>query len=194
MGKPRKNKPSAPSRPKRIADFEVVGLQGDAAFLPMNTDIEVTRKGDERDRQKVDEDSVRRLDAFSALKSSMRKEPFIGCYDAARRLERDMLVSLNLHDRGRPLERVDGTRNTGRMDAMIAADENVRNVAQRLGKREWWLLNELLHPNALRFTNWREIVAYVTGETHDHAQGCAVRSACVSLRDAYDALEAKVAA
>lgn len=190
----RKNKPSPPTRPKRITDFEVIGLQGDAAVLPMNADIEVTRKGEERDKHKVDEDSARRLDAFAALKSSMRKEPFVGCYDAARRLERDILVSLNLHDKGRPMERVDGTRNTGRMDAMLEAFDSIKGIEQRLGSREWWLLNELISPDGLRFANWREIVAHVTGETHDHAQGCAVRSACVSLRDAYATMEAKQAA
>lgn len=190
----RKNKPSTPSRPKRVVDFEVIGLQGSAAGLPMNADIEVIRKGEERDRQKVDEDSARRLDAFAALKSSMRKEPFIGCYDAARRLERDILVSLNLHDKGRPMERFDGTRNTGRMDAMLEAFDSVRGVEKRLGAREWWLLNELIKADSLRFTNWREIVAHVTGETHDHAQGCAVRSACVNLRDAYTSMEEKRAA
>ena len=33
---------------------------------------------------------------------------------------------------------------------------------------------------------WRDAVAYVTGETHTHAQAAAVRAACVNLRDAYD--------
>jgi hypothetical protein len=65
----------------------------------------------------------------------------------------------------------------------------VDKVLARLPPRDAWLLTELVSPSVaiiLNCTNWREIVAHITGETNAHAQAACVRAACVNLRDAYE--------
>jgi len=56
---------------RRASDLEAVSIQPEAAVLPSQQDIEVIRKGGKRDQQKVEHDTARRLDAFSALKDGM---------------------------------------------------------------------------------------------------------------------------
>lgn len=185
MGKPRKTKTPAQREAERIAkraqDLEAVNVHGDAAVLPRQEDIEVTRQGEKRDGRKVDTDQARRLDAFAALKEGMAP----GAYDAAKRLERDLHIRYGQHDYGRP-ERVDCEQSAaGRTDSMIAAGERVDAVLAKLGAQEGKLLTELILPQPQRQT-WRQVVQHYTGETNPHAQCAAVRLACVNLRDAYE--------
>jgi hypothetical protein len=173
----------------RMAGFEAIGLQPEAAALPVYDSIELTRAGETRSGKKVEGDAARRLDVFEALRPSMNAERFVGAYDAARRLERDILVSLGQHDHGRPIERVDGEFAAFcRADAMIDASKRVMRVRDRLAERDVWLLWELIAPTR-PWPTWRSIVAHITAETNFNAQGAAVRAACVNLRDTYERLD-----
>jgi hypothetical protein len=186
MAKPKPSSPEDIARKaaeRRRAAFEAVNLPADIAELIQNAEIEVTRAGEERDRQKVKEDSARRLDAFSALKAGMQA----GCYTAARRYEEQILIRRGEGDVGPSRERVDCTAGLT-SDRMILAAEWIEGVNAKLPPRDWWLLMELISPTIER-TSWRETVVYITGETHDHAQGSAVRSMAVNLRDAIAAHE-----
>lgn len=183
-------KAKSPAAERRKA-FEAIGLDAGAAALRQQQDVEIVRAGQVRDSEghTVNNDVARRLDAFEALRDSMRREPYVGCYDAARRLERDALIALGQHDSGKPLDRVDGDASAfGRIDAMIDASHRLEAVRTRVSDRDWWLLNELIYPTRARET-WREIVRYVTGETNASAQGAAVRAACANLRDAFEAID-----
>lgn len=186
-----------PKTPEQIAaeklaarrqDMAAVNLHGDAASLKAHDDVQITRAGANRYGRKVQNDSARRLDAFEALKSGMQP----GCYDAARRLERDILMSLDLAASPNPImDRVDCER--GRTDFMMLARTRVIEVRGKLPDRDYWLLHDLIAPSIDR-GNWRAHVAYITGETHDHAQGAAVRAACVNLRDCYLVIDGRIAA
>lgn len=186
----RKVKPASPEEIQRKAaerrrkDFEAVGLSPEMADLVRNAGIEPTRAGDQREGQTVKEDTARRLDVFSALREGMAK----GAYDAARRLERDMLVRRGLGDRGQRTERVDFESTLDLTDLIIIAAQGCDYVKARLSLRDWWLLNELIQPSYDR-GDWRAHVLYVTGETNWNAQGAAVRAVCVNLRDAYEELD-----
>lgn len=185
----RRTKPSSPEeiarrrRDQRQRDLEAVNLPADASDLPNQADIEVTRGGDKREGQKVSEDSARRLDAFAALKVGMAP----GAFDAARRYEEKLLIRRGENDRGPASERVDKTAGFT-TDAMIDAAVWIEAVNAKLPPRDWWLLMELLSPTIDRGT-WRATVAYVTGETHEHSQGAAVRAMAVNVRDAAEAVD-----
>lgn len=195
----KRKKPSDPAKiaaqraQARAQAFEAVNLPADSATLPANEDIHVTREG-ERSRGKIaGENQARRGDVFDALREGMEA----GAYDAARRLERDIIISRGEHDHGRPQARVDGAVQSAkdRTDTMIDAGIRVRKVLARVGDRDAWLLTELIAPSnaAKMFSSgkgeaqplWRTIVTFVTGETHSHAQGAAVRAACANLSAAY---------
>jgi len=167
--------------------FEAVGLAPEMADLPSNADVDVTRKAEKRDGKTVEENSARRLDAFDALKPSMRGERYIGCYDAARRYEFQLLVRRGENDRGPSSERVDATAGFT-TDAMVDAALWIEAVNARLPPRDWWLLMELINPTR-DLGGWRATVAYITGEIHDHSQGAVVRAMTVNLRDAIEAVE-----
>lgn len=181
--------PEAKRLIERAQDLVAVGLQPDAAVLQAMEDIQVTRAGQKRDGQKVSDNSARRLDAFEALKDGMA----VGAYDAARRLEKDILRARREAGSGPMVERVDCDAGKEREFRFITAAANVRAVVGRLAPRDWWLLSELIAPGVDR-GGWRAQVAYITGETHTHAQGAAVRAACINLRDVYQALEKRAAA
>jgi len=216
MAKPRKPRKSseqiaAEAILKRAHDMEAVNLPPEAASLSRQRDIEITRAGEQRakatDDKKVQHDTARRLDAFEALKGGFDA----GCYDAARRLERDLLARLSRGDRAVLGERVDGER--GAADRAIFAGERVDEIRDRIPQRDFWLLTELIDPPFERdgiqpakknpdgsleygpaLFGWRAHVYYITGERHTEAQAAAVRAACVNLRDAYTAIERKAAA
>jgi hypothetical protein len=183
MPRKAKAKPKSPAQiaaeklARRRQDFAAVNLQSDGADLAAHTDVAIRREGQKNVL------TARRLDVFEALKAGMQP----GCYDAARRLERDITIRRGEHDHGRPMERVDGDEQAAlcRNDQIIAAGERVDAVLKRLSGRDAWLLTELISPQPSR-PGWRETVAYITGESHLHAQGAAVRAACVNLRDAYE--------
>ena len=101
------------------------------------------------------------------------------------------MVRRGENDRGPSSERVDRTAGLT-TDAMILAAEWIEAVNKRLPNRDWWLLMELIAPSLPR--TWRETVTYITGETHTHAQGAAVRAMTVNLRDAIEAHEKAQAA
>lgn len=178
----------------RMQNLEAVSLPAEAAMLPNHDDVEPTRKGEVRDSErrtgkKVEEDSARRLDAFEALKESMKDAPYVGCYDAARKFERDLLVSLGQHDHGRTVDRVDCEQAAfSRVDTMLAASDKMKQVRAKLSDRDWWLLNVLVYPSA-KYPTWRAAVYDITGEANWNAQGAVVRSTCVNLRDAYVGLQ-----
>jgi hypothetical protein len=170
---------------RRVPGFEAVSLQPEMAQLPRNLDIEVTRAGDKREGRRVQEDSARRLDAFLALRDGMRP----GAYDAARRMERDIMTRRGEGDRGKPTERVDGDEALkDHTDQMVDAGRRLDKLKDKLSDREWWLLHELIAPSIER-DGWREIVAHITGEDQPNAQGAVVRSACANLAEAYDKLD-----
>jgi hypothetical protein len=84
---------------------------------------------------------------------------------------------------------VDNEQSGDRTDAMVDASIRVDLALGGIGARDAWLLSELISPSVqtrLSATNWRGIVAYVTGEENPHAQAAAVRSACANLAMAYD--------
>jgi hypothetical protein len=194
MPSPKKRKARTPEQimaeriAARRATFEAVELQTEAATLKTFEAVQITRAGERRRERTADKNSVRRLDAFDALREGMAP----GAYDAARRLERDITVSRGEHDHGRPIERVDCERDTERLDDMIAASRRVEAVLGRMGKRQAWMLVELVSPSpavALTCQTWRQVVAHITGEENAHAQAAVVRFACVNLRDAYDGVK-----
>lgn len=178
---------------QRSKDLEAVNLPAEAAALPLQSTIEVTRAGQQRakasDDKKVSYDTARRLDAFEALRGGM----VAGAYDAARRFEADILARLGIGDRGHATERVDCDPEYARALRRAAAGQRVDHIQDRIPPRDFWLLSELIAPAIDRGT-WRDHVAYITGESHSHAQGAVVRSACVNLRDAYVAIERRAAA
>jgi len=164
---------------RRSQDFAAVGLAPDAATLAKHADVDIRRAN----QQQVD--TARRLDAFEALKDGMAP----GAYDAARRLERDMLIRRGEGDRGRRMARVDSDRATDHTDDAIAAGQRIREALAGVGDRDAFLLTELLDASPahrLARPTWREVVAYVTGERNEHAQAGVVRNVCANLAAAYD--------
>lgn len=193
---PRRNKvkpfdPAAAERARisqRRTDFDAVGLQPEAATLASHSDVQTTRAGDERAGKRVADNTARRIDAFEALRAGMQP----GVYDAARRLERDIKIRNHENDRGHAGGRVDCERGKDFTDAAIEAGIRIRNVMRLIGARDQFLLSELIDPgpvSRLARPHWRQSVFYVTGETHDHAQGAAVRAACSNLAEAYSSIE-----
>jgi hypothetical protein len=178
----RRGKPKSPAQilaeraARRACDFEAVGLAPEAASLATSAAIEVKRAG------RTNTTMARRLDAFDALRDGM--EP--GGYDAARKLEADLRLRRGEADHGRNLIRVDGGgEGPVLLDRQLAAGRRIDAVLGRVGARDARLLCELIYPSAER-AGWRETVAKVTGETHQHAQGAVVRSACANLAAAYE--------
>lgn len=182
MSRPKKAKPKDPqvaAAERRALAFHDVGLQVAASTLCANADIDAERQ------ERHHEARARRLDAFEALREGMVK----GAYDAARRLERDIIIAKGEHDQGRHLERVDNDQAADRTDAMVDASWRVDAVLAIVGPRDAWLLRELCSPSVqtrLSATTWRGIVAYVSGEENPHAQAAVVRSACANLAMAYE--------
>jgi len=171
----------------RGRDLEAVGLPKDAAILETHSNIEVIRTGADRDGQTVDHDVARRLDAFEALRPTMAH--LVGAYDAARRLEADMLTRLGMGDGGRSMSRVDGEQRRDKTDIMRKAGEAVDAVLALIPERDQWLLAQLIQ-NTLGKPDWRAIVAHITAETNPSAQAAVVRSACSNLAEAYAKLAA----
>lgn len=175
-------KPKSPEQiaaERRALAFHEVGLQVASSFLEANADIDAERA------EREHESRARRMDAFEALKEGMVS----GAYDAARRLERDIIVARGEHDQGRHLERVDNDQAGDRTDSMVDASRRVLKALGGIGERDGWLLSELISPSVqtrLSATTWRGVVAYITGEENPHAQAAAVRSACANLAMAYD--------
>lgn len=66
-------------------------------------------------------------------------------------------------------------------DDMIKAGRRLQVVTEALPPQHARMLFELLKPDADLITRWRGVVERCTGETHSHAQGAAVRSACTAL-------------
>lgn len=175
----------------RMRNFAAVGLSPSQAVLANNDDVQVNRENQEHI------ETAKRLDAFEALKDSMKGKAFAGCYDAARRLERDQIIRRGEHDRGRHLDRVDNGRESSersRLDQIIMAGEDVDAVLARIGVLDRELLKLLTNPPRGRFDHWRQVVAFVTGERNGNAQGAVVRYACVNLRDAYGEVDKSKAA
>jgi hypothetical protein len=185
MSRKARTKPKDPqvaAAERRARAFHAVSLQAGASVLPANADI------DAQAQEREHEARARRMDAFEALKEGMVK----GAYDAARRLEKDITIARNEHDRGRNLDRVDNDSPTDRMDAMLKARWRVDIALGGIGQRDAWLLTELIAPSvqtALMAMTWRATVAYVTGEENPHAQAAVVRSACANLSKAYEKME-----
>jgi hypothetical protein len=171
--------PQVAAKERRAKAFQAVGLQADAGSLSANRDIHAEVA------EREHETRARRMDAFEAL----REKLVTGAYDCARRLERDIIIAAGEHDQGRHLERVDNEQAGDRTDAMIDASKRRDRVLANVGARDAWLLRELISPGPqtrLSATDWRGIVAYITGEENPHAQAAAVRAACANLVVAYD--------
>lgn len=161
---------------RRARDLEAVNVHPEAAALPSFDNVEVTHL----EREKVD--GAVRVDAFLALRDGMQP----GAFDAVRRLESDIAVRHGEADRGRMTERVSGGGSlAGSTDAMVDAGWMVDTVAVSMGRRDWWLLMDLVRPKVPRLESWRQTVERITGEENPVAQGAAVRSACANLVEAY---------
>lgn len=195
MARAKRQKPSDPEAARlarRVRELTDVGLQPEAAVLAAHSEVEVTRIAEERPGQsgkKVAHTVARRMDAFESLKAGMVD----GAYDAARRLERAMIVRKGEGDRGRRMGRLDCEGGRDIADLMLEAGDEVEAVRVRLAPRDWWLLVELIDPPLDRGT-WRDHVAYITGEENRDGQGAIVRHACANLRDAYQDTERRAAA
>jgi hypothetical protein len=188
----KRSKPKSPEQialeklAQRARDLEAVNIQPEAASLPSNENIIVQRKSQQTLA------GARRWDCFDALAAKNRKpddklSPVLdtASYTAARQLERDMREQRGEVDRGSSGMRVDSDPDRGdHTDAMVAAGKRVRAVLAKIGDRDAMLLTELIYPSIPRET-WRDTVAYVTGETHSHAQAAVVRAACANLAAAY---------
>ena len=195
MAKPRKIKATsamAAALKARVQDLTAVNLPADAATLPRQAEIAVTRQGektaDDPEGKKAGHDRARRNDAFDALKRGLAR----GAYDAARRFEADLLVRLGQSERFAGTSRVDCTAGHA-TDLIMAAGIMVDKVKAHLSPRDFWLLCELIAPPTDRGT-WRDHTGYVTGEDHTEGQAAAVRAATINLRDAYTAIERETAA
>ncbi|MDQ0462613.1 hypothetical protein QO010_000361 [Caulobacter ginsengisoli] len=186
MSRKRKLKPKSPAEiaaerlSRRARDFEAVGLAASAAALASNDAVDVRREG------RTHTLGARRLDAFEALREGMAA----GAYDAVRRLERDLTIRAGEHDRGRAMVRVDCDMGLGpgRTDQMLAAGQRVDAVLGRIGRRDGWLLLELLRPTPetrIALPTWRAVVAHITGEENDRGQAAIVRNICANLAEAY---------
>ena len=191
-------KPAKPSKPmttaeRRARDFERVQMQPEAAGLAANAEVKVepAKRASTETGERGNVERARRMDAFEALRPSMVKDE--GAYDAARRLENDVLIRRGWNDRGASITRVDNDKLISpRQYAMVEAGSRVDAVLELLPRREAWLLMELITPTApvtLAATSWRGVVEYVTGETHKNSQGTVVRAACVDLAEAYVKLD-----
>jgi hypothetical protein len=170
--------PQVASAERRAKAFADVGLQRESSVLTANSDLHAERQ----DRNH--EARARRMDAFEALKEGMTP----GAYDAARKLEADIITANGEHDRGRNFNRVDCESTRDRTDAMVDASFRVDLALGSIGQRDGWLLTELISPSVqtrLSCNSWRMIVAYITGEENPHAQAAVVRGACANLAAAY---------
>ena len=70
----------------------------------------------------------------------------------------------------------------------VSAMKSIHETLKQVGPADARLLRALVEPIVMmRATavGWRDLVRLVTGETHSHAQGCAVRRACENLRQVY---------
>lgn len=170
---------------ERARGFAAVGLQPEAASLAANSNIEIRRAGAKH------AEGARRADAFDALRDGMAR----GAYDAARRLEADMITRRGeQRNGGRTLMRIDcaggGAGPDGgavqRLDRARGAAHRIDAVLGKVGARDALLLGELIQPTQPG-RSWREIVRAVTGEENPVAQGAAVRAACANLAMAYGA-------
>lgn len=168
---------------ERARDFAANGLQPEAAALAANSNIEVRRAGGRH------AEGARRADAFDALREGMAR----GAYDAARRLEADMITRRGEQTSGgRTLMRIDcaggGAGPDGgavsRLDRARGAAARIDAVLGRVGARDAALLGELITPTQAG-RSWRETVRAVTGEENPVAQGAVVRAACANLAMAY---------
>jgi hypothetical protein len=169
----------------RRMNFAAVNLQPEASTLRSHTDVAIARAGDKTaESQRAANDAVKRLDAFSALRDSFVP----GGYDAVRDFEALLTIRRGEQDRGRNFSRVDcDEAKTDRTDAMISAGRTIDLIVSRMGERNAWLVYELLSPSSvttLRATTWRDIAAYVTGETNPVAQAALVKAAVKDLKDA----------
>ena len=184
---PRKRpKPKSPAQiaaEKRAQAFAAVNLDPSTANLTSASDIDAERAQRAKDGHRGNLERARRLDAFSALADSLTPSQRA----AAHQLTADLVTMMGLHDRGRGLERIDGSAIGGRTDAMLAARDRVKAVMARMGDRDAWLLSELIVPSPVcrLCTTWRAVVAHVTGEDNPHAQAAAVRSALANAVAAY---------
>lgn len=190
----RRHKPTDPEAvrlAKRSQALAAVGMQPEAAGLPQHDAVETTRMGEEREtgNKKAGHDVAKRVDAFLALRDGME----VGCYDACRRFEREVLESLKQADRGPRTERVDCDDGRDKEFRFIASAVSVAKVRQRLAERDFWLLSELVSPS-IEGETWRQTVGRITGEENWNVQGGIIRHVSVSLREAYDALDRPKAA
>ncbi len=212
----RRHKPKTPEQiaaerlATRARNFEAVGLQPEAAGLAASDNIEIIREGEDHGSKKAGHNVAKRIDAFDALKDGMVP----GAYSAARKLEEDIAKSRGEFDRGRSMFRVDEDKIKDPIDKMATAVAEVKRALSFVGARDAWLLMELIRPtlacaeSGFHFSaptaedvaaggkqrealfGWRAIVAHITAETHTHAQGAVVRSACANLVTAYEARKA----
>ena len=177
MARPKRREDlSAKILARRMQDMEAVNLQPAAACLETMQSIEIVRAG-----KTAKHDQARRQDAFLALRDGMGP----GHYDAVRRLERDLLVRAGAGDRGPLTQRVDRDRKHDFVDVQVRAGERVDKVMARLGKRDQWLIQELLKPASPEHPTWRDVVYYITGEANPHAQAAVVRMSVANLFLAY---------
>ena len=117
-------------------------------------------------------------------------------HQAIRRLDADMTERRGEGERGAG-EKVDGSGArdlvTQRMiDAGDRIDGLENGVLPRVGRRDAGLLREFLEPRRVitgGLNRWRLVVATLTGETNEQAQGAALRASCDNLALAYQEID-----
>jgi hypothetical protein len=137
---------------------------------------------------------ARRQDVFDLFQARGKLGP--DAYQAVRRLQDDIAILHHVVSGGGDIApRVDRSRTTdGFSDVRLAAGERIDAVLTRSGPASARLLVALCEPAVIagRGSDWREVVARLTGERLPDAQGAILRVACENLAGAYVAARASV--
>jgi hypothetical protein len=190
----------------RRQSFASIGLAEDAADLLQNqaVTVEPVTRADATTGERGNDKRARRDDVFEALlrrgritaRSSEEDRREDGrraaALNAARRLERDMLIRRGEGgNAGEPTARVDESSPAVRprwVVVMVEAGERVDAALSRVGHRDATLLCELIQPSRIitaEAERWRAVVRLMTGERHRNAQAARVRAACDNLAAGY---------
>ena len=134
----------------------------------------------------------RRLDVFALM---LERKAITGDHErAVRRLQNDIAMARPLLGTPQIGDRVQGTlqpeeaaaRHFERAKDRVEAMDRAAAALAALGGMDGVLMVALVVPLAsAALTRWRDTVERITGESHDHAQGARMRSACQRLMEYY---------
>jgi hypothetical protein len=130
---------------------------------------------------------ARRQDVFDLFQARGKLSP--DAYQAVRRLQDDIAILHRTATGGGDITpRVDRSRTAGGFsDARLTAGARIEAVLTLSGAASARLLTALCEPAMIsgRGSDWRDVVARVTGERLPDAQGAILRVACENLAGAY---------